>query len=74
MVIENIVSGTNLMVHDHHNYSVQCVVATYWDENVLNITNEKNVYLQKKALRCINKKFVERIERGEREHLKITGT
>ena len=28
---------------------------------------------QRKALRCVNKTFVERIERGEREHLKISG-
>ncbi|XP_068694736.1 glutamate--cysteine ligase regulatory subunit-like isoform X2 [Montipora capricornis] len=27
---------------------------------------------EKRALRCINKSFVERIERGEREHLKIS--
>lgn len=36
------------------------------------VNNNEEESIPKKALRCINKKFVERIERGEREHLKIT--
>lgn len=34
--------------------------------------NNEQETTPKRALRCINKSFVERIERGEREHLKIS--
>ncbi|CAH3185444.1 unnamed protein product [Porites evermanni] len=34
--------------------------------------NNEEEFIPKKALRCVNQKFVEKIERGEREHLKIS--
>ena len=43
-------------------------------DNLVNaITFVLPLIFQRKAIRCVNKKFVEKIERGEREHLKISG-
>ncbi|KAL9987895.1 hypothetical protein ACROYT_G002274 [Oculina patagonica] len=36
------------------------------------INNNEQDFSLRKAIRCVNKTFVERIERGEREHLKIS--
>lgn len=40
--------------------------------SLLPTNNNDQEFVPQKALRCINKKFVEKIERGEREHLKIS--
>lgn len=40
--------------------------------SLLPVNNNEEKFISKKTLRCVNKTFVEKIERGEREHLKIS--
>lgn len=47
--------------------SIGTTLASVFPDN-----NNQQELIPKRALRCINKSFVEKIERGEREHLKIS--
>lgn len=47
-------------------------IGTTLSSGLLPVNNNEQVFSPRKAIRCVNKKFVEKIERGEREHLKIS--
>jgi len=47
-------------------------IGTTLSSGLLPVNNNEQEFRPKKAIRCVNRNFVEKIERAEREHLKIT--